>query len=241
MPAKCERKVLRLRSDMERLKIVSQSRRNKCKTAFTPISKSTHETRPRTIGMKQKSIFVLRAVLQYPRGIDDFSDSELINSMNIHFHRQFATSKTTFPDRRDRKSLFFSSEEPTILFPSYLRRSVKYGNCYRFHFLKAIELLRRIGEVNGLALNPINFHRLYISALTIAIEQSQFVDDELMARIGGVPSLTEMRKLKECFKEHLGSNTNVSFNDMEQVLNMLSTFKTAVIVSDEAISEMRSH
>lgn len=226
---------------MGRLKLVSQSRRNNGRTAFSPISKSTHKTRPRTIGMRQKSIFVFRAVLQYPPGIDEFTDSELINSMNIHFHRQFATSKRTIPDRRDRKSLFFSSKEPTILFPAYLYRSVKYGNCCRFHFLKAVEFLTRIAKVDGLALTPMNFHRLYITALTVAMEQSQFVDDELMARIGGVPTVLEMRKLKDCFKVYLGSNRDVSFSDMENVLSTLSMFKTAVIFSDEAISEMTSH
>lgn len=242
MPEKCDRKTTSSSSEIGTLTMISESRRNKPNKLLTPISKSIHAKRRRTIGECPKQIFILRSLLKYPSGIDAFTDSELISSMNLYFHREFAMSKSTLPPHKtDRKSLFFSSEEPTILFPVYLRRSVKYGNIRRFHFLKAIQLLRRIAKVHGLALNVMNFHRLYITSLTIAMEQSQFVDDELMARIGGVPSVVEMRKLKQCFKECLGSNTEISFRDMEEALDIISHFKTAAIDCENAVSEMTSH
>lgn len=118
-------------------------------------------------------------------------------------HVRLTTSKTTdLPLPNDTSSRFYGIQPPDIITKAYVDRLITHAHCSASAFIVALVYLRRIAiREPKLKLCPENLHRLFVTALLIAIKH---LDDRVFsmrhyARVGGVPTPAELARLERDF------------------------------------------
>lgn len=96
-------------------------------------------------------------------------------------------------------SVFYSTCRPNIDTEMFIRRMLHYSHCSRSAFIMAVVYLTRITDVHPfLALNELNVHRLFISALLLAAKTADdcVYSNAHYARVGGIRTVQEMNRLE---------------------------------------------
>lgn len=93
---------------------------------------------------------------------------------------------------------FDSVEVPEILLIDYVERINEYVYCSECCFIIAFIYIDRLMQNNpGFVLTKWNIHRLFLSAVVLAIKyaEDEYLDNASFARIGGIP-LSELNLLE---------------------------------------------
>ena len=119
------------------------------------------------------------------------------------------------PTLSKRITEFHGLEVPKILLLDYLRRIEKYAFCSRSCFVIALVYLERLAAVNSAyRLTPLNVHRLYLTALLIAIKfhEDVFYDNAHFAKVGGIVT-SELNSMEVHFLTALDYKVHVRDED----------------------------
>jgi len=122
-------------------------------------------------------------------------------------------------------SEFHGSEPPRVSLLEYLRRIEQYAQCSPVcHILAVVYIERLINTSFRFRLTAFNVHRLYISALLVAVKfcEDIYYDNAFFARVGGV-SLHEMNRMELALLKALEFRAFVSrevFHEAENTLAM---------------------
>lgn len=121
-----------------------------------------------------------------------------------------AYASRQFPDGS--ASVFYSLVAPDCTMEAYAHRIVSSVKVSRSVFAGALVLLDRALEADdALAVCTLNVHRLLATAVAIANKalEDDPIRNSTMARIGGIPSTTEMNSLESHFLERIGWDTRI--------------------------------
>lgn len=95
-------------------------------------------------------------------------------------------------------TVFHSSEEPSISVEEYVARLYRFFRCSSACTLLALIYIDRlIRRHSGFALNVLNVHRLFVTALTVAVKffDDTYYSNSYYAKVGGL-SLKELNRLE---------------------------------------------
>lgn len=131
-----------------------------------------------------------------------------------------------FPSRCDKKSLFFSCEEPSIGFDSFVQRLKLYIQVSESAFVVSLVYMKRLGDQDEV-MKPsrFNVHRLFLTALVLAAKmlEDQVHRNGFFAKVGGIPSVKEMNHLEIIMLNLLDFRLFVSpleYEDMERKISI---------------------
>lgn len=154
---------------------------------------------------------------------NDFSQPHLTNSVSNRLHHMIYSSinidRQDHPEPNDKKSLFYSVSVPLMSIRKYIQRFVFYSKAAPLHFAHALVLIGRIGMSEPfLKACTHNIHRLFTAAIAIAIEVTNAMeplDMEHIRKVGGVSTVTELRRLIQAFKHYIKQELTVSQSDIQ--------------------------
>lgn len=122
-------------------------------------------------------------------------------------------------------AIFFSTSRPNIETHMFVQRMLRYANCSRSAFIIATVYLTRLAAAQPyLALNQLNVHRLFITALLLA---AKYIDDTVFsnahyARIAGIVTVQELNRLEVNMLHFLSFRTFVSPHQYADLVHQLS-------------------
>lgn len=146
--------------------------------------------------------------------LDEFEecDTEFLTScVAEHLESEIAASTRQGLDKKqplatDSDVVFYSAQKQKFALVKYVNRIVSLVSGSSSIFITALCLLQRAKKVDPLlAVHEFNVHRLWITAVVLASKmlEDEVYSNEHYARMGGVPSLSEMNRLEAAMLKKL--------------------------------------
>lgn len=140
-------------------------------------------------------------------------------------NRMIPINAVAHPQPGERRAIFWGSAVPNMSVQDYVSRLISYTHCSPSVFIVALVYMDRVTQKRPFeaSLNLLTLHRLLISAVTLA---TAFLDDRTYsinhyARVGGVPSKSEMIRLEITFLDYLGHDLHVTHTPYQRMLDQL--------------------
>lgn len=115
-------------------------------------------------------------------------------------------------------ALFYSASAPTISLLNYVKRFWQYLQVSKYVYVAAVILLDEVHRRDELlALNKLNVHRLFVTAMLVSaklLEDNTYSNADF-AKVGGIPSIGEMNMLELQFLKRLQWNCSISPKALE--------------------------
>lgn len=180
-----------------------------------------------------------------PQPLNETPSTEAASPQNyLHNHSRseislmladFITSETIqtgvddSPPSTHSLSVFTCMTPPKMAPALYMPRLVSFTHCSPSVFVVALVYLRRLLDATVLRLTEFTVHRLVLTATMLA---AKFLDDRVFsarhyARVGGIPSTTELTRMEVTFLHFVDYRLHVTHIDYWAMLNKLLTFKWA--------------
>lgn len=159
-----------------------------------------------------------------------FSREDLIRVIALYIDRHSHYDRPT-PQQSNLLSVFFSVSPPQISNLSYVRRIINHTHCSPSAFIVALIYLKRISQRHdALVLSRVNLHRLFITAVTLAVKK---LDDRTFpiahyAKVGAVPSQEEMIRLEILFMQFVDYDLHVTYHPYAEMMNHMTTLLAVV-------------
>lgn len=168
------------------------------------------------------------AALKIQTSLPEISDEELKGAavFLIHYFSKSAEQEQVnheLPDSNESIARFFSVSKAECSVAWYIERLLTHLRCSNTAMICAMIYIERIQEKHQrLTISAYTMHRLFITSLMIA---AKIFDDPIYlnsyyARVGGIPSLTEMNQLEIEFLKRLDYETFVSAEKFEDMVKL---------------------